>query len=489
MLVGGIDVGTQSVKVLIYDSSDKEIKAIVSSPLELISYSDGTREQKAEWYIDAIKSCFDRIDEKLKKEIKALGVSGQQHGLVPISSDGEVLWNVKLWCDTSTLEECKEIEEKAGGRENVIKMAGNPILPGYTASKILFLKNKHPEVYDKAAHMLLVHDYINYFLTGKVIMERGDASGTALMDIRTGEWCEDLVSLISPTLLSKLPPILQSPAVIGDVKRDVATMFGISEDVVVVSGGGDNMMSAIGTGALRDGEITISLGTSGTLFASSSTPLIDDKCRLASFSSSHSSFLPLLCNMNCTVAEEVLRKEMGMEVKEFVSLASKAPLGSEGLVLLPFFNGERIPDYPNGEAVLGGMNMTNVKKENIARSALEGVSFEFLLGLEAFKELSFVPKRASLTGGGSKSEFWRQMISDITGLEIRCPQVEEAAAFGSALEALAVAEGRSVVDTAEEHLVFDEEKKAYPNMENHEKYKACYEKWKKYSSTMAPLFS
>ena len=119
------------------------------------------------------------------------------------------------------------------------------------------------------------------------------------------------------------------------------------------------------------------------------------------------------------------------------------------------------------------MNMTNVKKENIARSALEGVSFEFLLGLEAFKELSFVPKRASLTGGGSKSEFWRQMISDITGLEIRCPQVEEAAAFGSALEALAVAEGRSVVDTAEEHLVFDEEKKAYPNMENHEKYKAC----------------
>lgn len=219
MLVGGIDVGTQSVKVLIYDSSDKEIKAIVSSPLELISYPDGTREQKAEWYIDAIKSCFDRIDEKLKKEIKALGVSGQQHGLVPISSDGEVLWNVKLWCDTSTLEECKEIEEKAGGRENVIKMAGNPILPGYTASKILFLKNKHPEVYDKAAHMLLVHDYINYFLTGKVIMERGDASGTALMDIRTGEWCEGLVSLISPTLLSKLPPILQSPSIIGEVKR------------------------------------------------------------------------------------------------------------------------------------------------------------------------------------------------------------------------------------------------------------------------------
>ena len=258
---------------------------------------------------------------------------------------------------------------------------------------------------------------------------------------------------------------------------------------MVVSGGGDNMMSAIGTGALRDGEITISLGTSGTLFASSSAPLIDDKCRLASFASSHSSFLPLLCTMNCTVAEEVLRKEMDVDVKEFVSLASKAPLGSEGLVLLPFFNGERIPDYPNGEAVLGGMNMTNVKKENIARAALEGVSFEFLLGLEAFKELSFIPKRASLTGGGSKSGFWRQMISDITGLEIRCPLIEEAAAFGAALEALAVIEGRDLVETAEEHLLFDEEKKAYPDMENHEKYKSCYEKWKKYSSSMAPMFS
>ena len=123
MVVGGFVVGFLCVFVLFYDSSEIEIKALVSSPLELISYSDGTREQKAEWYIDAIKSCFDRVDGKLKREIKALGVSGQQHGLVPISSYGEVLWNVKLWCDTSTLDECKEIEEKAGGRENVIKKA------------------------------------------------------------------------------------------------------------------------------------------------------------------------------------------------------------------------------------------------------------------------------------------------------------------------------------------------------------------------------
>ncbi len=489
MLVGGIDVGTQSVKVLVYDSVEKKIKALISSPLELISHSDGTREQKAEWYIKAIKSCFDRIDESLKRDLKSIAVSGQQHGLVPISSSGEVLWNVKLWCDTSTLEECREIEEKAGGRESVIKMAGNPILPGYTASKILYLKKHHPEVYEETAYMLLIHDYINYFLTGEIVMERGDASGTALMDIRKGEWCKELVSIISPDLLDKLPPILQNPSVIGKVKESVSEYLGIKPDVTVVSGGGDNMMSAIGTGALRDGELTISLGTSGTLFASSSLPLIDEKCRLASFASSHSSFLPLLCTMNCTVAEEVLRKEMGIDVKEFVSLASHAPLGSEGLILLPFFNGERIPDYPNGEAVLGGMNMTNVKRENIARAALEGVNFEFLLGLDAFKELSFTPKRATLIGGGSKSDFWRQMISDITGLEIRCLVNEEAAAFGAALEALALSEGKSVIETAEEHIVFDEAKTTYPDMENHEKYKAVYSKWKRYSSSLSPLFS
>lgn len=488
MFVAGIDAGTQSIKVLVYDSKAKKEVAISQEPLELISRNDGSREQKAEWYIDAIRKCFEKIDTSIRKKIKAIAVSGQQHGFVPVAEDGSVLWNVKLWCDTSTAEECKEIEEAFGGRDRLLDKVGNPILPGYTASKILWLKKTHPNEFDKMKYVMLPHDYINYFLTGKAVMERGDASGTGLMDIRTSSWNEELCSIISSDLIHKLPPISKNPEIIGNVLPKIAEELGLSDDVTVTSGGGDNMMSAIGTGAVSDGELTISLGTSGTLFASSSLPMVDRKGRLAAFASSHGTYLPLLCTMNCTVAEEVLRKEMGITVEEFVSEAEKSDIGAEGLVLLPFFNGERIPNYPKGEALIGGMNMTNVKRENIARAALEGVSYEFLLGLEAFKELSFSPKMESLTGGGAKSSFWRQMIADITALEVRCPKTKEAAAFGAALQALATVEKQDIASIVKDHLEFDEEKKAYPNMECHERYMKSYEKWKKYSITMAPLF-
>ena len=488
MLVAGIDAGTQSIKVLVYDSIYKKEVAHASCPLDLISRPDGSREQKAQWYIDAVKKCFDDIDGETKTKISAISVSGQQHGFVPVSEDGSVLWNVKLWCDTSTSLECREIEDAFGGRDKVRDEVGNPILPGYTASKILWLKKNHREEYEKMKYVLLPHDYINFFLTGKVVMERGDASGTGLMDIKKGVWHEGICSVISKDLIHKMPPISQDLVPIGIVRKEVAAMLGLNESVVVAPGGGDNMMSAIGTGAVKDGEMTISLGTSGTLFASSSRPLIDEKGRLAAFSSSHGTYLPLLCTMNCTVAEEVLRAEMDLSVEDFVKEAEKAPLGSEGLVFLPFFNGERVPDYPKGEAVLGGMNMTNYKRENIARSALEGVSFEFLLGLDAFKELSFTPSVISLTGGGCKSPFWRQMIADVTGVDTRCPKTSEAAAFGAALQALAVMEKRSVADVVEEHLEYDEEKKAIPNASNHEKYLEAYSKWKKYCDAAAPIF-
>ncbi|MGN1164430.1 MAG: xylulokinase [Candidatus Ornithospirochaeta sp.] len=488
MLVAGIDCGTQSIKVLVYDSERKREVAVSSSPLPLISRPDGSREQKARWYIDGLKKCFGEIESEIRRDIRAISVSGQQHGFVPIDECGSVLHDVKLWCDTSTALECREIEEAYGGREKVMEEVGNPILPGYTASKILWLKKNHRDEYENMRYVLLPHDYINHYLTGKVVMERGDASGTGLLDIRRGIWHKGICDVVSPSLVDKLPPIWEGLPPIGTLTERASVELGLGLDVAVAPGGGDNMMSAIGTGAVKDGEMTISLGTSGTLFASSSRPLIDKEGRLAAFFSSHGTYLPLLCTMNCTVAEEVLRKEMGLSVEEFVGEAEKAPIGSEGLLLLPFFNGERVPDYPKGEALLGGMNMTNVKRSNIARAAVEGVSFGFLLGLEAFRELSFSPTVVSLTGGGAKSAFWRQMISDVTNLETRCPKTSEAAAYGAALQAIASMEGRSIPMVVEEHLEYDEEKKCVPNTERHDEYMAAYAKWKRYSDVAAPLF-
>ena len=489
MIAAGIDAGTQSIKVIVYDSVSREIIASSAEPLELIVGEGGVREQKASWWTDAVIKCFSQIPADIRKRIDVLSVSGQQHGFVPVAADGSVLYNVKLWCDTSTAPECQEIEERLGGRKALSERIGNPILPGYTASKILWFRKNHPDLYGKMETVMLPHDYLNFYLTGKRVMERGDASGTGLMDIFHGTWDRAAAEAIDPDLLDKLPQILPSPAIIGNVSSRTAAELGLPESCAVASGGGDNMMSAIGTGAVQDGSVTMSLGTSGTLFSSVSHAFHDKENRLASFCSSHGTWLPLLCTMNCTVASEIMRAFMGYDVKAFDKEAETAPIGSEGLMMLPFFNGERVPDLPNGKGVLFGMTPDNVKPGNIARATLEGVTFEFLLGLEAFRENGIPVTSITLTGGGSKSPFWRQLVSDMSGCPVRVPVSSEAAALGAALQGLWLKEGGDIAEIAERHIAFDPAKSAQPIAGNHEKYMKLYGKWHSLVDASVPMYS
>lgn len=488
MYVMGIDAGTQSIKAVVYDSIEKKVIAVSQKSIELISREGGVREQLADSWVEALDIIFANIDSEIKKKVDAISISGQQHGFVPLAEDGSVIAPVKLWCDTSTAAECREITELYGGDEKLVEEIGNPILPGYTASKIYALRKHNPELYKKMRWVLLPHDYLNYVLTGSIVMERGDASGTGLMNIHTSEWDEDICAIIDPDLISKLPVIVKTPSVIGKISKAASERFGLSEHTVAVSGGGDNMMSAIGTGSVTDGAFTVSLGTSGTLFASSSYPLTDKKKRLAAFASSHSTWLPLLCTMNCTVATEMIRKSLGASFKELDDYAEASPIGAEGLVFLPFLNGERVPDLPNGEGVLGGVGIDNYTKENISRAVYEGVTYEFLLGIEAFREKGLEPTVITLTGGGANSRFWRQMVSDMTGCPVRVPKEGEAAAFGAALQALWIVSGGELAALVDEHLSFDESKRAYPDMDNHEKYLKCYTKWSSYVESLTPIF-
>ncbi len=489
MVTLGIDAGTQSIKVLIYDSERKETLAISQAPVDLIVEDGGVREQKAEWWIAALDQCMEKIPASTRALVKAIAVSGQQHGFVPVGADGRVLHNVKLWCDTSTQTECDEIMERAGGAEAVQKRTGNRVMAGYTAGKILYLKKHYPEKYEAMKYVLLPHDYLNFFLTGVATMERGDASGTGLMNIFTGTWDRECCDAISKDLVDKLPDIVQECRTVGSVTKEIAKRYNLPEDCVVAAGGGDNMMSTIGTGAVADGLVTMSLGTSGTLFASSSTPVSDDKGRLAAFCSSHGTYLPLLCTMNCTVATEVMRKYMGDDVVAFGDKAAKAPRGADGLVFLPFLNGERVPNLPHGEGVLGGMNPGNITDENIARATFEGVTYEFLLGLDAFREKGAKVSSIQLTGGGSKSPFWRQLVADMTGLPVRVPASSEAAAFGSALQALWIVGGGDLSKLVSEHLGFDSSKDATPDMKAHEEYMVLYRRWNSYVEALSPLFA
>ncbi len=492
-IIAGIDVGTQSAKVLLYDTASRHIVASSQAPIQLIAKEDGTREQKASWWTDAIITCFNQIAPSLKNAIEAIGVSGQQHGFVPIDEHGHVLYNVKLWNDVSTATECDEITHCAGGVENLINTEGNAILPGYTASKILWFKKHHPQLYQKMAFVMLPHDYINYWLTGTVVMEYGDASGTGLLDIRSRKWSKRLCHCIddSDKLLQALPPLIEPYEAAGYVQKEIAELLNIPSGVVVSSGGGDNMMGAVGTGTVKDGTLTMSLGTSGTLFGASDKPIIDPQGYLAAFCSSTGSWLPLLCTMNCTVASEQTRALWNQDVKQFDATAALAPIGCEGVVMLPYFNGERTPNYPKGKGCLMGFDMNNTTQQNINRAALESAIFGMKLGLDAFIALGYEARQIRLIGGGAKSKLWRQMVADICNLPVVVPSIKEAAAFGAILQALWTlehAQGVTIEQIVAEHVVLDSESACEPIDSHVSQYKEAYARYQEYVEAVKPLF-
>jgi len=486
----GIDCGTQSTKVLCYDSEKKEVISITTASHDMISENDGTREQKAIWYINALKECLNQVPYDIKQKVEAIGVSGQQHGFVPLDKDGEPLYNVKLWCDTSTANYCDILTEKLGGEEKVFSLIQNQILAGYTASKVLFLKEQQPELYKKLAHILLPHDYLNYYLTGEYVMEDGDTSGTAFFNVDKREWSDEVLKAIDSErdLKETLPKLLKCSDVVGTIKEDVAKELGLNKDAIVSVGGGDNMMGAIGAGCTSDGDLVMSLGTSGTLFGYSEKLIADKKGRLAAFISSSGGYLPLLCTMNCTVATEQIRALLDLGVKELDEIAGESNPGANGIIFLPYFNGERTPNYPKAEAVIAGMNTTNTNRANIARASLESAIYSMQVGLEAFKEQGFKPAKIILIGGGAKSKIWAQIVADMFNLEVMTPVITETAAFGGALQSLATLEKKTVKEITDEHTQFNKERTFSPSVENFELYKKGYEKYQKYDSSLSKLF-
>ncbi|MBN2617015.1 MAG: xylulokinase [Spirochaetales bacterium] len=490
----GIDNGTQSTKVIFYDFESKKIVAKASSPHKLISRDDGTREQEAKWWIDAAKEAFSKIDEKIKKTAIAVGVSGQQHGFVPIDKDGNVLSPVKLWCDTSTQNQCNTINKKVGGFDQIIETAGNPVLAGYTASKILWLKENHPELYKMMDTILLPHDYLNFVLTGNRVMEYGDASGTALLDINTKTWSKEVVSALDPDrdLLKCLPKLIGPTDPAGYVTKEAAKLFGIPQGILVSSGGGDNMIAAIGTGVVADGVMTMSLGTSGTLYGYSSTPVIDKEGNIAAFCSSTGGWLPLLCTMNCTVSTEVMRNLLNLNVKEIDEVANQSTAGAGGLILLPFFNGERTPNLPNGKGTLTGMDMENVTPANVLRASMEAAIFGMKYGLDSFIKLGFKPKEIILTGGGSNSLVWRQIAADILNTPIVVMDNSEAGALGGAIQSLWALNTLNGGETdiqklTKEHCTSGEVLKYMPGKDV-EKYNNVYNEYIKYLNALKELY-
>lgn len=491
----GLDVGTQSVKLVAYDPDTCAVVASHGQPLELIAGDDGSREQHAQWWIDAIRACFARLEPVQRARVAAIGVSGQQHGFVPVDAAGRVLAPVKLWCDTSTQAECGEIMAPLGGAAGAIARAGNPILAGYTASKLPWTRKHRPQAYAALAHILLPHDYVNFWLTGEYFCEHGDASGTGWLDVRSRRWSPDLLHATDPhrDLSACLPPLVETGTLFA-VAPAIAAELGIPAGTQVSVGGGDNMMAAFGTGAVVPGRLAMSLGTSGTLFAYSDTPVVDAEGAWAAFCSSSGGWLPLICTMNCTVATESVARLFGFSAREGdARIAASAP-GAGGLTLLPFLNGERTPDLPHGKGVMTGLDPGNADPANFYRAAMEGATYSLKYGFDAFIRAGMAFDSIVLTGGGANSPAWRQMVADVFGLHVEVPRQTEGAAFGAALQALwslQRAQGGSAMPAqlVAAHVAVDPARAAAPDPQRVEAYRAPYRRFLEHLDAVRPLYA
>ncbi|WP_117143972.1 xylulokinase [Pseudomonas coronafaciens] len=436
----GIDCGTQGTKALVLDAESGKVLGEGSAPHSLISDHNGRREQDVQQWLDALQQAVREalaLADVSGQQIQAIGVSGQQHGLVLLDDQGQVLRPAKLWCDTETAPENQRLLDYLGGAQGSLDRLGLVIAPGYTVSKLLWSKEQHPHVFERIDKVLLPHDYLNYWLTGRSCTEYGDASGTGYFNVRTREWDLPLLAHIDPSgrLGKALPPLIEADQPVGTLRPEIARLLGLNPHALVSSGGGDNMMGAIGTGNIQPGLITMSLGSSGTLYAYADQAQVSEHQSVATFRSSSGGWLPLICTMNLTNATTAFRELFALSITEFNQKIASAPIGAEGVLVLPFLNGERVPALPDATGSIVGLDSTNLTQANLCRAVVEGTTFGLRYGLDLLRDSGIRSEKIRLIGGGSKSGVWRQIVADIMDTPVICTDHSEAAALGAAIQA------------------------------------------------------
>jgi D-xylulose kinase len=436
----GIDCGTQGLKALLLDGASGRIVAMARRAYGVIpTKRAGVSEQDPRVWIAAAKATIREVAAKAgarAKRIVGIAVSGQQHGLVALDAAGRVLRPAKLWNDVSTAREAREIVERVGGAAAMRAATGNALPPGFTASKVLWFSRAHPDLWDRCATVCLPHDYLNLWLSGERAAEAGDASGTGYFDVRARRYAKKVMDAIDPDLAARVPPLREAGSALGEVPAARAKELGLPRGVLVGAGGGDNMMAALGTGATREGIVTVSLGTSGTVFAHSRRAVVDPRGEMAAFCDSTGGHLPLFCIQNCTNTTEIFKGILGFDDDALDAAARHAPAGCGGALLLPFFGGERTPNLPGATAAIVGISSGGARREILARLAMEGPTLGLADCLDRLRALGVEPAEVRLTGGGARSRAWRQMCADAFGAPVSTLAVDEGAALGAAIDAL-----------------------------------------------------
>lgn len=442
----GIDLGTSGTKTVLFNL---EGVPVASKTVEYPLYQpqNGWAEQDPlDWWnasVEGIKSVLGEsgIDSSL---IKGIGISGQMHGLVLLDKSGNVLRKSIIWCDQRTGAECEEITQKVGA-SRLIEITANPALTGFTASKILWVKNHEPEVYEKTAHILLPKDYVRYMLTGEFATEVSDASGMQLLDVPGRKWSDEVLAKldIDKALLAK---VYESPEVTGAVCQKAAELTGLKKGTVVAGGAGDNAAAAVGTGTVVDGKAFTTLGTSGVVFAHTSKVSIDPAGRVHTFCCAvpgewhvmgvtQAAGLSLKWFRDNFCNEEILAAK-GMNKDPYYIMdaqAERIPIGCERLLYLPYLMGERTPHLdPNCRGVFFGLSALHTK-QHLLRAVMEGVTYSQRDSLEVLRGMGISIEEMYACGGGGSSPLWRQMLADVFGCPVKTVASKEGPALGVAI--------------------------------------------------------
>lgn len=442
----GIDVGTTGIKSLIMREDGKiTASSFVEYPLSLPH--PGWAEQNPDDWQSAAKKALKELIAKCgcpAKDIKALSFSGQMHGLVCLDADMKPLRPAILWCDVRTTKQCRYITQKIGA-ERLIKLASNPALEGFTLPKLEWVRKNEPAIYKKISKILLPKDYVRFKLTGKLGMEVSDAAGTLMFDVAKKRWSKEILEAlkIDPAIL---PEVGESIDIAGEITPEAALETGLPAGLPVIFGGADNTCAAVGNGIIDEGFWAISIGTSGTVIAPTRKPARDPKGRVHTFNHSVPDVWYLMGVMQAaglsykwfrdefSASEKSVAARLGIDAYELLAAEAKdIKPGAEGLIWLPYLNGERTP-HLNSEAkgALFGVTARH-KRGHVIRAILEGVVFGLRDGFEIIKGQKIPIKQIRLTGGGAKSPLWRQIQADILNQQVNTINVDEGPAFGAAI--------------------------------------------------------
>lgn len=442
----GVDLGTSGTKTVLFDE-DGNVVASKTIEYPLYQEKNGWAEQEPlDWWNAAADTIHAVITESGvdNKDIKGLGISGQMHGLVMLDKDGNVLRRSIIWCDQRTAKECEEITARVGA-ERLIEITANPALTGFTASKILWVRNNQPDIYAKCAHILLPKDYVRYMLTGDFATEVSDASGMQLLDVPNRCWSDEVLEKLEIDK-ALLPKVYESPEVTGVISEEAAKRTGLAAGTIVVGGAGDNAAAAVGTGVVEDGKAFTTIGTSGVVFAHTDNISIDPKGRVHTFCCAIPGAWHVMgvtqgaglslkwFRDNFCGAEKETAAGMGVDPYYLMDQqAARSPIGCNRLLYLPYLMGERTPHLdPDCRGAFIGLSAMHTKYDML-RAVMEGVTYSQRDSVEVLKTMGVSIDGMLACGGGGSSKLWRQMLADTYNCAVRTVASKEGPALGVAI--------------------------------------------------------